>query len=68
MSNKKKKGGKRKKPPIKEKGIKGDIILPDQFEIMETIRKEPVPTTQQHKPKKGKGSYRRKPKHTKKEE
>ncbi|MEA3272062.1 MAG: alternative ribosome rescue factor ArfA [Patescibacteria group bacterium] len=39
------------------------IKLPDQLEILKKVRKNPVPTSQQHEPKKGKGSYKRKPKH-----
>ncbi|NQU83626.1 MAG: ribosome alternative rescue factor ArfA [Parcubacteria group bacterium] len=41
--------------------------MPDQIEIYEGVRKSPVPPSQQHQPKKGKGSYTRKPKHSKKE-
>jgi hypothetical protein len=44
------------------------IELPTQEEIYGKIRKDPVPPTQQHRPKKGKGSYRRKDKHKKNEE
>ena len=46
---------------------KEKIQLPDRFEIYKSIRKESVPPSQSHKPKKGKGSYDRKKKHSKKE-